>query len=54
MMSIGYVYFLLLDRERPVGGSVEQSEGKDGENVVPILRFLCGSRHPRWLRTTPF
>jgi hypothetical protein len=46
MMSRGYVYFLLLDRVRPVEGSVEHSEGKGGENVVAILRFLCGSPHP--------
>jgi hypothetical protein len=28
MMSRGYVYLLLLDRARPIGGSVEHSEGK--------------------------
>jgi hypothetical protein len=31
---------------RPGGasrGSVEHSEGKGGESVVAILRFLCGS-----------
>jgi hypothetical protein len=26
-----------------LGGPVEHSEGKDGESVVAILRFLCGS-----------
>jgi hypothetical protein len=26
-----------------LGGSVEHSEGKGGESVVAILRFLCGS-----------
>jgi hypothetical protein len=42
---------------RPGGasrGSVKQSEGKDGESVVAILRFLCGSTHSYRLRTTPF
>jgi hypothetical protein len=33
---------------------VEHSEGRDGESVVAILRFLCGSPHPCWLRTAPF
>jgi hypothetical protein len=54
MMSRGYVYFLLLDWAGQVGGSVEHSEWKGGESVVAILRFLCGSPHPRWLRTVPF
>jgi hypothetical protein len=26
-----------------LGGSVEHSEGKGGESVVAIPRFLCGS-----------
>jgi hypothetical protein len=26
-----------------LGGPVEHSEGKGGEGVVAILRFLCGS-----------
>jgi hypothetical protein len=26
-----------------LGGSVEHSEGKCGESVVAILRFICGS-----------
>jgi hypothetical protein len=46
MMSGGYVYLLLLDRAELVGGSMEHSEGKCGENVVAIPRFLCGSPHP--------
>jgi hypothetical protein len=45
---------LLLYRARQVGGSVEHSEGKDGESVVAISRFLCGSPHPCRLRTAPF
>jgi hypothetical protein len=36
------------------GGVVEHSEGKDGESVVAIMRFLCGSLHPCLLRTAPF
>jgi hypothetical protein len=42
---------------RPGGatrGSVEHSEGKDGESVVAISRFLCGSPHPCRLRAAPF
>jgi hypothetical protein len=54
MMSRGYVYLLLLDQVGPVGGSVEHLEGKDGENVVVITRFLCGSHHLCWLRTASF
>jgi hypothetical protein len=34
-----------------LGGSVEHSEGKDGESVVAIPRFLYGSPHLSWLRT---
>jgi hypothetical protein len=34
-----------------LGGSVEHSEGKGGESVVAILRFLCGSPRLCWLRT---
>jgi hypothetical protein len=45
MMSRGYIYLLLLDRVGPVGGSVEHSEKKGGENDVAIPRFLC--RSPR-------
>jgi hypothetical protein len=54
MMSSGYVYLLLLDRARPVGGSVEHSEGKGGESVVAIPMFLCGSPHLCRLRTASF
>jgi hypothetical protein len=53
-MSRGYVYLLLLDQVEQVGGSVEHSEGKGGESVVVILRFLCGSPRPCQLRTAPF
>jgi hypothetical protein len=34
-----------------LGGSVEHSEGKGGESVVTILRFLCGSPRLYRLRT---
>jgi hypothetical protein len=34
-----------------VGGSVEHSEGKDGESVVAILRSLCGNPCLCQLRT---
>jgi hypothetical protein len=34
-----------------LGGSVEKSEGKGGETVVAILRFLCGSHRMCRLRT---
>jgi hypothetical protein len=54
MMSRYYVYLLLLDRAGQVGGSVEHSEGKGGESVVAILRFLCSSPRPCWLRAAPF
>jgi hypothetical protein len=54
MMSRGYVYLLLLDRARQVGGPVEQSEGKGGESVVAIPMFLCGSPRPCRLKTAPF
>jgi hypothetical protein len=54
MMSRGYVYLLLLDRARQVGGSVEHSEGKGGESDVAIPRFLFGSPHPYRLRTVLF
>jgi hypothetical protein len=33
---------------------VEHSEGKGGESVVAIPRFLCGSPRPCRLRTAPF
>jgi hypothetical protein len=56
MMTSGYVYLLLLDQAGQVGGggSVEHLEGKGGESVMAILRFLCGSPHPCRLRTTSF
>jgi hypothetical protein len=54
MMSRCYVYLLLLDWAGQVGGSMEHSEGKGGESVVAILRFLCGSPRPCRLRTAPF
>jgi hypothetical protein len=53
-MSRSYVYLLLLDRTEPVVGSVEHSEGKGGESVVPITRFLCGSPRLCRLRTASF
>jgi hypothetical protein len=34
-----------------LGWPVEHSEGKGGESVVAILRFLCGSSHLCRLRT---
>jgi hypothetical protein len=34
-----------------LGGPVEHSEGKGGESVVAILRFLCDSPHLCQLRT---
>jgi hypothetical protein len=34
-----------------LGGPVEHSEGKGGESVVTIPRFLCGSPRLCWLRT---
>jgi hypothetical protein len=34
-----------------LGGSVEQSEGKGGESVVAIPRFLCGNSRLCRLRT---
>jgi hypothetical protein len=54
MTSRDYVYLLLLDRTKPVGGSVEHSKEKGGESVADILRFLCGSPRPCQLRTTLF
>jgi hypothetical protein len=54
MMSKDYVYLLLLDRAKQVEGLVEHSEGKDGESVVVIPRFICGSPRPRRLRTVSF
>jgi hypothetical protein len=54
MISRSYGYLLLLDRVGQVGGSVEHSEGKGGESVVAIPRFLCGSPRPCRLKTAPF
>jgi hypothetical protein len=34
-----------------LGGPVEHSEGKGGESIVAILRFLCGSPRLCRLRT---
>jgi hypothetical protein len=34
-----------------LGGPVKHSEGKGGESVVAILKFLCGSPRLCWLRT---
>jgi hypothetical protein len=34
-----------------LGGPVEHSEGKGGESVVAISRFLCGSHRLCQLRT---
>jgi hypothetical protein len=50
-MSRGYGYLLLLDQAGQLGGSVEHSEGKGGESVVAILRFMCGSPCSSQLRT---
>jgi hypothetical protein len=53
MMSRDWLFAIA----RPGGtsrGLVEHSKGKGGESVVNILRFLCGSPRPCWLRTTPF
>jgi hypothetical protein len=47
-------YSLLLDRTGPVGGSVEHSEGKGGERIMAIPKFLCGSPRPCRLRTMSF
>jgi hypothetical protein len=54
MINRSYGYVLLLDQAGQVGGSVKHSEGKGGESVVTIPRFLCGSPHPCQLRTAPF
>jgi hypothetical protein len=54
MMSRGYVYLLLLDQAGQVEGSMEHSEGEDGDSDVAIPRFLCGRPHPCRLRTAPF
>jgi hypothetical protein len=46
MISRGCLYFLLIDRAGQVGGLVEHSKGDDGESVVAIPRFPCGSPRP--------
>jgi hypothetical protein len=51
-----YCYWrLILDKVETgwghLGGLVEHSEGKGGESVVAILRFLCGSPRLCQLRT---
>jgi hypothetical protein len=38
-------------RQGQLGGPVEHSEGKGGESVVAISRFLCGSPRLCRLRT---
>jgi hypothetical protein len=52
---IGNDWLLIFDKmetERGhLGRPVEHLEGKDGESVVAILRFLCGSSRPCQLRT---
>jgi hypothetical protein len=54
MMGKGYVYITVARPGEESRGSVEPSEGKGGKSDVAILRFLCGSPHPRRLRTTSF
>jgi hypothetical protein len=39
------------DRTGPLGGSVEHSEGNDGESDMTILRFLYGSPRLCQLKT---
>jgi hypothetical protein len=50
-----FYWRLMLDKMETgrghLGESVEDSEGKDGESVVAIPRFLCGSHRLCWLRT---
>jgi hypothetical protein len=54
MLSICFVYLLLLDQVGQIGRLVEHSEGKGEESDVPISRFLCGSPRPCRLRIAPF
>jgi hypothetical protein len=53
-----YYWRLMLDKMETgrghLGGPVEYSEGKGGESVVGILRFLCGSPRLCRLRTEEF
>jgi hypothetical protein len=53
MMSRGWL-FTVTRSGGASRGSVEHSEGKGGESVVAILRFVCGSPHPCRLRTVLF
>jgi hypothetical protein len=50
-----YSWSLMLDKMETgwghLGGPVEHSEGKGGESVVAILRFLWGSHYLCRLRT---
>jgi hypothetical protein len=46
--------FIVSRSDEASRGSVKHSEGKGGESVVAILRFLCGSSHPCRLRTALF
>jgi hypothetical protein len=52
--AYGLCLLLLLDQAGQVGGSMERSEGKGGESVVAILRFLCSNPHLCRLRTDRF
>jgi hypothetical protein len=54
MMSRGDIYFTVAKPGEASRGTMEHSEGKDGESAVAILRFLYGSLRPYWLRTMPF
>jgi hypothetical protein len=48
LLYLGYYYWRKWRLDGAIRGSVEDLEGKDGESVVAILRFLCGS--PRLCR----
>jgi hypothetical protein len=54
MMSRGDIYFTVAKPGGASRGTMEHSEGKDGESAMAILRFLCGSIHPCRLRSAPF
>jgi hypothetical protein len=54
MMSRGDIYFTVAKPGGASRGTMEHTEGKDGESAVTILRFLCGSLCACWLRTAPF
>jgi hypothetical protein len=53
--TLTFCWRLILDKmetgQGHLGGSVEHLEGKGGESVVVILRFLCGSPRLCRLRT---